>query len=380
MPIARAFYFIFFAASAFLLPFFTLYYQSLGLSGNQIGFLSGILPLMTLFGASIWGAISDVTHRYKAMLIAAIAGTCFSILLMLEASSFLWLIPAVTFYAFFYAPIMPLTDNAVVTLLQNRRAQYGKERVWGSYGWGVAGIAAGALIQRLGLLWAFYGFLLLFLVLFLLALRFPMPEVKLSSHFWVGVRTMWSNTRWLLFLFVALIEGMSLNIFMNYLFLHLKSIEAGGAIMGLSLTVATISEIPIFLGASRLLRRWGAVPMLLLSLLMTIARAFGYVAVREPWQVLPVSLLHGPSFGLMWVAGVAYAAENAPPGLGATAQGVFSGVTFGLGAALGAFIGGFLYERYNAVAAFHWAGWTSLIALFLFLWLNREAVRERLPS
>ena len=42
---AKLFYFIFYAAMAALSPFLTLYYQSLGLSGTQIGLLAGLVPL-----------------------------------------------------------------------------------------------------------------------------------------------------------------------------------------------------------------------------------------------------------------------------------------------------------------------------------------------
>ena len=41
---AKLFYFIFYAAMAALSPFLTLYYQSLGLSGTQIGLLAGLGP------------------------------------------------------------------------------------------------------------------------------------------------------------------------------------------------------------------------------------------------------------------------------------------------------------------------------------------------
>ena len=67
----------------------------------------------------------------------------------------------------------------------------------------------------------------------------------------------------------------------------------------------------------------------------------------------------------MWVAGVSYANEIAPPGMGATAQGLFGGVMMGLGAATGAVIGGMLYDRIGprnmfvcaAVAVVMGSGW-----------------------
>ncbi|MCK7519702.1 MAG: MFS transporter [Ignavibacteriales bacterium] len=46
-----SFYFLYFAAMASLLPFFVLFYQSLGFSGAQIGLLTGIPPLDHFAGA-----------------------------------------------------------------------------------------------------------------------------------------------------------------------------------------------------------------------------------------------------------------------------------------------------------------------------------------
>ena len=100
--------------------------------------------------------------------------------------------------------------------------------------------------------------------------------------------------------------------------------------------------------------------------------SFAYATMTEPWQVLVISLLHGLTFSAMWAAGVAYADEIAPSGLGATAQGVFNGTDLGLGTALGAFIGGYLYDASGAVSAFQFAGWASLAALLVFFLAHRH--------
>jgi PPP family 3-phenylpropionic acid transporter len=181
-----------------------------------------------------------------------------------------------------------------------------------------------------------------------------------------------------LFLVVALIEMMSLGIFLNFLFLYLDDVGASRTIMGLTLMVARISEIPIFLYSRKLLERWDAQFLLALSMIFTVIRALAYVNMTAPWQVLFISLLHGPTFALMWTSGVAYANKIAPPGLGTTAQGVFGGTVMGLGSALGAFSGGFLYDAYGAVVAFKWAGVASLLALILFTLINRQSFVRQL--
>ncbi|MBX3057924.1 MAG: MFS transporter [Anaerolineae bacterium] len=381
MRSAKAFYFVFFAAAACLLPFLTLHYQDLGLNGRQIGFLTGIVPLITIVAAAAWGALADATHKHHLLLLVTIAGLWLAIASMTQVTTFAALIPVVCLYAIFAAPIVPLVDNAVMVRLGERRAEYGRVRLWGSVGWGIAALIIGFVIEARGLSITFTLYLLMMIVLFLVSVWLPVPGGPVGESVRRGLRVLLTNRHWLLFTAVALVEGMTLGIFLNYLFLYLNELGASNTIMGLSLTLATVSEIPVFLYSRRLLARWGAPFVLMLSMVGTVIRAFAYAWMTAPWQVLPISLLHGPTFAAMWVAGVAYADENAPPGLGATAQGLFSSAVFGLGAALGAFTGGYLYDAYGAVAAFQWAGWASLAALLLFIGANwRLFARQLAPT
>jgi PPP family 3-phenylpropionic acid transporter len=377
MPIARAIYFVLFAALAFLLPFLSLYYQQeLGLSGSQIGLLTGIAPILSLVGGSLWGAYADASRRHKMVLLLAIAGVWFSVWGIFKAPGFWFLLAAVVAYALLSSPVVPIIDNSVMTLLGERRDRYGLERVWGSVGWGVAALFAGLLIKQLGLHWAFYGFFILYGLLFFIALRFPVPEVSIASQFWSGVRQLATNGRWIIFLLVALVEGMSLAIFLNFLFLLLSDMGSSPTIMSWSLTVATLSEIPIFLLGHKLLRRWSPVQLLTASMLLTAVRAFLYAGMTAPWQILPISLLHGPTFAIMWTAGVAYSAQTAPKGLGTTALAVFGGMTFGLGSALGSFSGGWLYQHVGGTAPFVWAGISAILAVLPFIWMHRRSLLQ----
>lgn len=376
MRSSKAFYFFFFGAMSCLIPFLTLHYQDLGLNGRQIGFLTGVVPLITLVSASAWGAVADATQKHRLILLLAIGGTWTAVFGMSRATTFLALIPLVSVYAFFMAPAIPLVDNSVMTLLGAHKSEYGRVRVWGAYGWGIIAAIIGVLIQQSGLSWAFNGYLIFMAVVFLVSTRLTVKTTSLGEKFSSGVRVLMTNSQWVIFVAVALIIGMSLGIFLNYLFLYLEELGTSKTIMGLSLTMSTVSEIPVFLYSKKLLDRWGAKSLLAFAMFFTVVRAFAYVAMTAPWQVLIISLLHGPTFAAMWSAGVAYADESAPPGLGATAQGIFSGVVMGLGTALGAFVGGFLYEAYGALVAFQFAGWAALLALLLFLWVNRASVKR----
>ena len=348
------------------MPFLSLYYQSLGMTGRQIGVLTGVVPLVMMVSAPLWGGLADVTHRHRPSLLLAISGTWAAVLGLSQPVTFSGLLLWVVVYAFFIAAIIPLMDNSVLTLLGAHKAEYGRLRVWGSVGWAVAATLLGPVLQRAGLSWAFYSFLLFMFVTFIVAWQMPVLQGAAGQSYRTGLKMLLATPRFLLLLAVALVYGASLSVYLNYLFLYLETLNASRTLMALSLTTATISELPLWYVTHRLIHRWGVNRMLAIALLAMCIRAFAYALITVPWLVLPINLLHGVSFALLWAAGVASADAIAPPGLGATAQGLFAGTVLGLGASLGAFAGGALYDSIGPVALFQATGVMLVAALLLF--------------
>ncbi len=362
----KAFYFCFYAASSCLIPFLALYYRQSGLSGAQIGLLAGISPIITWLAAPLWGALADSTRQHRAVLTVTISGTMCMVALLSWANGLLWLLPVVVGYAFFSSPIMPLVDNSVLELLGERRALYGRQRVWGAIGWGVAAAVAGALVDRFGLGVSFYAFLFFFGIALLVSIRLKVSGGAIGLPFWQGMRALARNRPLAIFLVSVLFASMGSGIVHNYVFLYLSDLGASETLMGLSLTVATLSEMPVFFFSALLLRKFGARGLLLLSLVAYVVRMFAYTLLPPVWLVLPISLLHGLTFSALWVAGVSYANDVAPKGMGATAQGLFTGMTMGLGAAGGALLGGTLYDTLGPTMMFRAAALCVLVGLIFF--------------
>jgi PPP family 3-phenylpropionic acid transporter len=369
----KIYYFCHFAAMAGFAPFLALHYRDLGLSEQTIGLLTGLPPLLTLFVAPIWGALADATQRHQRLLQTAIGGMGLTILCFALVENPVWLLPLVLSYALFSAPIIPLVDNAVLALLGENRARYGRLRLWGALGWGVAGTALGMAIDRFGAGWGFYG-ALVFLAGGLLATRaLQVTPAAIGQPFWQGIRFFVTSKPWLVFLITIFLNGMAAGVGNNFLFLYLDELAATETLMGLTLFVATVSELPIFFYGDRLLNRLGARGLLLLSLGASVIRMVGYALMPAAWVVLPLQLLHGLTFSAMWVAGVAYANRAAPTGMGATAQGLLSGVSMGMAGAAGAMIGGYLYGAVGPAATFGWAGATVAVGLIFFAAVGKRA-------
>lgn len=363
----KAIYFFYYAALACLVPFMSLYYVEKGLNGAQIGVLAGIIPLVSWAGAPFWGGIADAKNRHRAILLLTIAGVWLAVLALYFADTFITLLIIVIGYAFFIGPIVPLVDNAVLGIMGNRKQRYGRVRLWGSVGWGVAATLLGPVLERAGLSWSFYGFLAINVGTFLVAAGLPMAISPVQQAYLAGLGILARNGRFLLLLVAALVFGATLGVLLSYQFLYLEELGASWTLMSLTLTITTISEVPLWFISSWLLRRFGSSKMIALALAATAMRMFGLGVMVEPWLALPISLLHGPGFAVMWAAGVADADAAAPPGLGATAQGLFSGMIFGLGSALGGFLGGPAYEAIGFSRLFIALGWITLATLIFFI-------------
>jgi len=365
---AKLFYFIFFAAVATLAPYLVLYYESLGLTGVQIGLLTGVVPLVVMVSNTFWGAMADATRRYRLIVLLAIAGVWVSVAVMSRAVTLAALLPIVVVYAFFGAPIGSLMDNSVVIQLGERKADYGRIRLWGSVGWGFSAFIMGPILQRAGLEWAFYGYLATMAVVFVYSFYVPIAGGERTASFRAGLRVLVGDGRFLVLLLMALVYGVSLAMLLSYLFLHMSAMGASKSLMAWTIVLATVSEVPFLFLSGRIISRYGINRIIAVAFLLMVARAFIYAFMTAPWWVLPANLLlGGPTFALFWAGGVAEANRLAPPGLGATAQGALGSVMFGLGSAAGNFLGGIVFDRYGGAALMQSVGWVLAVTLAVFV-------------
>ncbi len=257
MVFPSIYYFLFYGAFSILLPFLALFYKSLGMTGGQIGLLAAISPIISFFGAPLWTGAADATHSHKLVTMLSTVGVVIVAFIFPNVATFGGLLLIVSLYAFFGAPASSLVDSAVLTMLGDRKERYGRIRLWGTIGYGVVAPFAGNLIGRLGLKWAFWGYAILMLGGLLVITQIPFRQSRSSSSFRGGLRVLFANQPWMLFLVMVFIAGVGIATINYYLFVYMQSLGASNTLMGLALTVSTISEIPAMFFSDRMLRRFG---------------------------------------------------------------------------------------------------------------------------
>jgi PPP family 3-phenylpropionic acid transporter len=370
-PITASFYFFYYAAGASLVPFLALFYAQMGFSGSQIGLLSALPPVISLVASPFWTALADATQHHKRILLLTMLGAMFSALLILWSGSSTWLIPGIACFALFTAPIMPLMDNETLRQLGEQKQQYGKIRLWGAIGWGIAAPLMGFFIEQQNLRLIFWVYTGLIFISLVISRTIKFSTVSTTVLFWSGIRTTLKNPHWILFLSMVFLGSMTLSTVSNFLFLYMDSQGISKGIMGFALTIATLSEVPILFLGSRLLQRFSAYRLMLIALAFTGLRVFLLSFTGTPVTFLLIQFLHGMTFSLAWIAGVSFADEIAPAGLSATAQGIYAGIQLGVGTAVGAMLGGWLYQVVGPVIMYRILAGIVAMGVLIFILIGR---------
>lgn len=372
----KAFYFFYYAAYASLLPFLVVYFEQLGFSGQQVGILSAIMPLMMLIAAPFWANIVDLSQKQKTVLLSLMAFAIVSGFSLSLSKTFGSMLLLMAVFAFVISPVMPLGDNAILRLLGNAKKNYGRLRVWGAVGWGLSAPLVGLLTERLELRWAFYIYAALMLFCLLSIAQLPLPSAKLFKGRQVSG---FATNPWLIFLLAAFMAGICFAITGNFVYLYLSELNAKPSVIGLALSFATLSELPITFLGKQLLDRFSTRALLMLALFFLALRLMLYSLVALPVLILFIQLLHGFSFSVIWIAGVNFADEYAPEGKTATAQSLFTAVMMGLGSMIGSLFGGYMYDAFGPRPMFFGTSMIALTAVLMVYSLG-SSLKEKPPA
>ena len=352
-----------FAAVGAGAPYLPLYYQSLGMSLDQIGLLAAAVAVSALVAAPIWGTISDALSGSRFVLpAAALLTAAFGAAMAATSNLVIVALLAVSFWLAF-AGVGPLLDARALDTVADDKNRYSRIRAWGSAAFVVSSIVVGAFIQNTQLRALFTVLvpsiaLAGFLALGLRSAKSLDPRPDRSA-----IRSVLASRTLLWFLAAALIAWAANSAINAFLSIYLSSIGAPGGLVGLSWALGAVVEVPLLLAFPLLARRFGLERLILVGAGLLCLRALAIAMVGDPVLAALTMALHGGGFALLLVGGVTYVARHAPAGASATAQGVLSGMIVGLAQIIGPGIGGLVARQFGLTSLFFAAAVTGAIGV-----------------
>lgn len=350
------YYFFYFAFIGAFSPYFGLYLQSLHFSAWDIGLLMSQMQLMRVFGPNLWGWMADRKgHRVAIVRLA-------SLLALLGFTAFFWfdrltpMLAAMAVLAFFWSAALPLVEALTFDHLRDEGARYGRVRLWGSVGFIVAVLGAGALLDRVlvaGIVWICWAILLGIL---LLALVLPeAPPVRAAGEA-PGLRDILGEARVRALLGACVAMSAAHGALYVFYSIHLADHGYSTTAVGILWSLGVVAEIGVFMLMPRLLARYSVEALLAFSFAVAVLRflLIGW-AVDSLLLAILAQTLHGVTFGVFHAAAIAAVNHWFPGRAQGRGQALYSSLSFGAGGLLGGLASGWVWDALGA-------GWTYTLS------------------
>lgn len=183
----KLFYFFFFAAFGSLYPLLAIYFKQLGMNATQSGILIGFRPFIEFCSAPFWGGVADKWRKWRFLQLLSVGSWIFFTLAMAFVKpphikcfgenvtdpeiikkedlirpeystvyydrggvkdAFFALLLIVVIGEFFSAPAVTFADTVTLSYLGEDTDNYGKQRMFGSLGWGLAMFFVGMALDQ----------------------------------------------------------------------------------------------------------------------------------------------------------------------------------------------------------------------------------------
>ncbi|KAJ0182735.1 hypothetical protein K1T71_002104 [Dendrolimus kikuchii] len=287
-----------------------------------------------------------------------------------------------TFYIYFFLRFMgtimlsagvTIMDPIALTMIQKYGGDFGRERLFSSIGMAIFSPITGMLIdmrsKQVGYTdysAAFYTYDVLLLISAITVAVMPLGAKLPADNLLRDLVNIIKMPHIIIFIFFLFALGNFWGFIESYLFIYLKELGAPNFLLGITVTVGTLSSIPFLYGADAITARIGHVNVIIVAFFSHAARLVGYSFIENSWWCFPFEAMESLSVHLMWVAAATYCAMLAPKSLLATLIGVLGMAHFSLGRGSGSFGGGLLIASLGTREAFRYMGLIAFLGGVLY--------------
>ena len=369
----------YFAHIGFFNPYLPLWLQEAGLGIVAISMLTSVQSATRLFAPYGWGWLSDRTgERVKLLRYGATAALVCSLGLWANLG-FNGLLVVLLLMFVHTSAMMPMSEAAMAHLVSQGGSfdakRYGRVRLWGSLGFLVTVMAAGAWFERHGMAdfpaWTLATLLALTASVWCLPdVKEPAPHAHEPTSQPVLTLLRQPAVAWLFAaVFCHVLAHMAIYVFFS---LYLDSLGYSKTTIGALWAVSVVLEVAWFFTQGRWLPLMSLTGWLVLAAVLTALR----MALTAAWPlVLPLlvlaQMLHAITFAAHHTACIALMSHHFPGRLRGRGQALYTVLGYGVSGVLGGLGGGMLSAHWGFSAVF-WAGAAAAACAVVAAWRVRH--------
>ena len=277
-----------------------------------------------------------------------------------------------------YMPTVGLATATAFHLVGDKEKDFPAIRVFGTFGWIVAGIIVSYLLHAdttpipmyvagaASLLMGIYSFTLPHI-----PPRGAGKKISFRDIIGLDVLKKFTSRPFIVFIAGLLLISIPFASYFAYVPLYLQS--AGIPDPAFKMTFGQMSEVIFLLLMPWFFKKFGIKWVLILGLFAWVLR-YGLFSFAAPsaiaWMMIVGILMHGACYDFVYVASQVYIDHNVAPQFRAQAQGFFVLVAYGVGQGLGTLVAGFIFNSVmegDSSNAAHWQTFWLIPFLFAIL-------------
>lgn len=323
-----------------------IYLKHIGNDESQIGILLALGPLVAIASQPFWGMAGDRAGTKNTILRVLLLGSAVVAVLYPISVSFYYMAAVIALFMFFRTSVAPISDAITLEYLDSTRWKFGMIRMAGTLGYAFMSVVAGMLAHH-SITSIYYLYFIIAIISF--GVTFKLPAVKghqVQGHR-VSVLELLKNREMILLMSFSLMIHIAIGYYYSFFSIYYKSIGADDVLLGWSMFITAVSEIPFLLFADRIVKKLGIKLTLVISAAAAGVRWLAFYLVTHPYAVLPFQMLHGFNFIVLTYCMAIYINKEAPKELKASGQTLNGLLTFGLAPVSASLLGGFLSKRYG---------------------------------
>ncbi|MFO1272996.1 MAG: MFS transporter [Rubrivivax sp.] len=363
-----AVWFCYFAAIGMFNPYAPLWFKDLGFSTLAIGGIVSMQSWTRVIAPYGWGWLGDHGGRRVRLVRLAALGATLSAAGLLFVRDYGAVAFCVALLFLANGGVVPLSEASLAAHLARSghmdMGRYGRVRMWGSMGFIVTVVVAGALLQAAGI--GLFPWLVTAMFGLLLAVSFRLPDRRDDHGTHAELPSVASVLRrpevaWFFAsVFFTVLAHTSLYGFFS---LYLDSLAYPKSAVGALWAVSVAVEIVFFWFQGPLFgrfepQRWLQWAAVLSVLRFALVAAFGQSVVA----LVVAQLLHAVTFAAQHAACIALLSRWFPGPLRGRGQALYTTLGYGASGVLGGLGGGWLSARFGFAAVFWAAAATALVA------------------
>ena len=318
-----------------------------------VGLSFGTLSIAAMVSPFFVGLVADKYFSTEKVLgfLHVVGGVLLYIASMAKTFSFFY--PALLAYTLAYTPTIALSNSISFHQMKDPGKQFPGIRVLGTIGWIAAGITIGQLKLEASVGQLHIGAVASVLLgIYCLTLPHVPPKKAIKASFreilGLDALKLFKNRGFAVVLIASVLTCIPLSFYYSWTNPFLNDI--GMEYAATKMTLGQAFEIVFLLIMPFFFAKLGVKKMLMLGMTAWILRyllfAYGNVGPLE-WMLYLGIILHGICYDFFFVTGQIYVDKKAPDYLKASAQGMITFATYGLGIFIGSWFAGKMVGLYT---------------------------------